>query len=464
MVANVISGNRGSGIVLVGSSANTMVDNRIGTNAAGTSAIPNRGDGIRLTRKSRGNEIGGTAFVDTATGKANNPTGTKGTVTPVFVVPPLGNLISGNRGTGVTMETGALDNTLNGNFIGTTANGDGALGNGGNGVWIDKSPGNSLVGCKFVNNPFVYYNVVSGNRENGLLITSSNNVTVQGDFFGVGANNTTIVKNGLDGILIDGSSANTQVGGVIPLGNVSAGNGRNGIEVTGTSRGFVTFNTFGGLLAFKGAAPNGNDGLLITSTGGNNLARTNVFSGNRKNGIELAGNARGVTVDPDIVGLNTKGDGVLPNGADGLLIDGTAHGNVIGGTLSSVIPQNTFSGNNGYGVAITALAHDNRVFGSFIGTQILGVHALGNKKGGVLIADRAYGNVIGQTTRPPSNLISGNTGIGVTLTSGTRQNCVINNYIGLDRFGRYLRNSGLPIVNTGHDNTIRGNLSTPIRH
>ena len=32
--------------------------------------------------------------------------------------------------------------------------------------------------------------------------------------------------------------------------------------------------TFGGLLAFKGAAPNGNDGLLVTFTGGGNLART----------------------------------------------------------------------------------------------------------------------------------------------------------------------------------------------
>jgi hypothetical protein len=101
-----------------------------------------------------------------------------------------------------------------------------------------------------------------------------------------------------------------------------------------------------------------------------------VFSGNRRNGIELTGNASGVTVDPDIVGLNTKGDGVLPNGGDGLLIDGAAHGNIIGGTLSSVIPQNTFSGNKGYGVAITGRAHGNRVFGSFIGTQILGVKAL----------------------------------------------------------------------------------------
>jgi len=260
VVANVISGNRGSGIVLAGSSANTVVDNRIGTNVAGTSVIANGGDGIWITHGSRGNEIGGTAFVDTVTGKANNPTGSKGTVTPVFVVPPLGNLISGNRGNGVLIDALSLDNALNGNFIGTTASGDGALGNAGNGVWIDRAPGNSLVGCKFVNNPFVYYNVVSGNGQNGLRVTNSDNVTVQGNFFGVGANNTAIVKNRLDGILVDGASKNTQVGGVIPLGNVSAGNGRNGIEVTGTSRGFVTFNTFGGLLAFKGAAPNGNDG------------------------------------------------------------------------------------------------------------------------------------------------------------------------------------------------------------
>jgi parallel beta-helix repeat protein len=457
VVANVISGNRGSGIVLVGSSGNTVVDNRIGTNAAGTSAIANRGDGIRITQGSRGNEIGGTAFVDTATGKANNPTGSKGTVTPVFVVPPLGNLISGNDGSGLTIETGSLDNALNGNFIGTTASGDGALGNAGDGVRIDRAPGNSLIGCKFVDNPFVYYNVVSGNRQNGLRITSSANVTVQGNFFGVGANNTAIVKNRLDGILVDGSSVNTQVGGVIPLGNVSAGNGRNGIEVTGKSRKFVTFNTFGGLLAFKGAAPNGNDGLLITSTGGSNLARTNVFSGNRRNGIELAGNASGVTVDPNIVGLNTKGDGVLPNGGDGLLIDGTAHNNTIGGTLASVIPQNTFSGNTGYGVVITGRAHNNSVFRSFIGTQILGVHALGNKKGGVLIAGYANRNLIGQKTRIPSDLISGNTGVGVTLGSGTLGNFVMNNYIGLGRLRRPLPNTGGPIVNNGHGNRIAGN-------
>jgi len=456
-VSNVISGNAGNGITLSGSSVNTIAANRIGTNAAGTSAIPNRDNGLAIVGRSYANEVGGTVFVDSATGKTNNPTGSKGTVTPVFVVPPDGNLISGNGLNGVLIDDGAGHNELNGNFIGTTARGDAALGNGASGVWIDRANHNSLVGCKFVNNPFVYYNVVSGNKQNGLRVTDAQGTVVQGNFFGTGANNTAIVRNRRNGILVQGSSAGTQVGGVIPLGNVSAGNGRNGIRVTGRVTGFTTFNTFGGLLAFKGAAPNGRDGLLITATGGSNLVRTNVFSGNRHNGIEIGGNASGVTVDPDIAGLNTKGNAALPNGGDGLRIDGTAHDNVIGGSRRSVIPQDTFSGNAGYGVVISGRAHGNQVFTSFIGTKLLGVAALGNQKGGVLLAGHAHGNVIGAFGRKPANLISGNTGIGVTLRAGTTRNLVIGNYIGLGRRGHRLPNTGRPVVNHGSRNVIRRN-------
>jgi parallel beta-helix repeat protein len=459
VVANVISGNGGSGIAFSGSSGNTVVSNRIGTNAAGTSAIANGGDGISITRRSDGNEIGGTDFTDPATGAENNPTGSKGTVTPVFVVPPLGNLISGNAGNGVLIDTGSARNVLNGNFVGTTPDGNATIGNAGDGVRIDRADDNSLIGCKFVNNPFVYYNVLSGNGGNGLRVTDSDGSVVQGNFFGIGANNATAVRNRDDGVRVDGSSANTQVGGVIPLGNVSAGNGGNGIEVTGRARGFTTFNTFGGLAAFQGAVPNGNDGLLITSTGGGNLARTNVFSGNTKNGIELAGNAAGVTVDPDIAGLTTSGMAALPNGGDGLLIDGRAHANVIGGTFASVIPQNTFSGNLGYGLAITGGAYGNQVFGAFIGTEILGAKAAGNQKGGVLLAGIAHGNSIGNATSNPSDLISGNRGNGVTLQLLTHNNRVINNFIGFNRLGAPLPNTGRAIVNRGFRNTFRGNRS-----
>ena len=35
-----------------------------------------------------------------------------------------------------------------------------------------------------------------------------------------------------------------------------------------------------------------------------------------------------------------------------------------------MIPQNTFSGNEGYGLVITGRAHDNSVFDSFIGPDL----------------------------------------------------------------------------------------------
>ena len=467
VVGNVISGNRGNGMRLQGSSSDEIRANRIGTNVTGKVAIPNGKNGIWLAAASNGNEIGGTRYIDSATGQANNPTGSKGTVDPVFVVPPDGNLVSGNGRNGILIDGGSQQNMLNGNFVGTTADGDGAIANGGDGVRIANAQDNSLEGCKVVQNPFVYYNVMSGNKGNGLHITSSNGVVVQGNFFGIGANNTTTVANQGDGILIDGSSQGTQVGGVIPLGNVSAGNVRNGIEVAGTAAGFITFNTFGGLLAFKGAAPNGNDGVLITATGGNQTVRTNVLSGNLNNGLEIAGDASGVTVGPDIMGLNTNGDGILPNGGDGVHIDGTAHGNSIGDYYHSVIPQNTFSGNFGYGIAIDGGAHNNDVFDAFVGVDVLGGSALANQQGGIYVGAYAIGNRIGGVSsdphQPKKNLVSGNKGNGVTLDTGSSYSAVIDNWIGLNRRGaKTLPNSGRPIVvkpGSVH-NKISGNVTS----
>jgi hypothetical protein len=464
VVANVISGNGGNGISFHGSSGNTVVANRVGTDATGTTAIANGGNGIWVTAASNGNGIGGTIFTDSGTGNTNDPTGNKSTTTPVFVVPPLGNLVSGNGQNGILIDSNSQNNILNGNFVGTTANGNSALGNAADGVLITGANNNSLIGCQFVNNPFVYYNVVSGNGGNGLHVTDSNNVTVQANFFGVGANNASIIANQLDGILVDGTSQNTQVGGVIPLGNVVSGNTVNGIEVKDTVSGFITFNTFGGLLAFQGAAANGNDGLLITSTGGNQTVQTNVFSGNINNGIEIAGNASGVTVDPNIVGLNTVGNALLANGGNGLEIDGTAHDNVIGGYQNSVIPRNIFSGNVGYGIAILGQANNNQVFNSYVGLATSGVAALGNSAGGIFVGGTANNNTIGGTSTNPStpttNVISGNTGIGVTLASGTSFTQVLGNWIGLDRFGLpVLPNTVNAIATNGStNNTIQGNV------
>lgn len=463
VIGNVISANHGNGVTIFGGTGNVLEANRIGTTANGDSALGNGLAGVHITNGAMHNTIGGTEFVDAATGQVNNPTGNKGTIPGTFIVPPLGNLISGNTGDGVLIDRQSQNNVLNGNFIGTIANGNAALGNGRDGVHILGADNNSLIGCEFENNPFVYYNVVSGNAWNGLHITDSDNVIVQANFFGAGANNASLVGNGYNGILVDGNSKNTTVGGVIPLGNVSAANGQNGIYVTDTASDFITFNTFGGLFAFQGAAPNGENGLHIDSTGGNQTVQTNVFSGNIRNGIMISGDASGIVVDPNMVGLNTVGNAPLANGMHGLAIYGTAHDITVGGNQQSVIPQNTFSGNLGYGVALFGNVYNIDVLNSFIGTDTLGTQALGNQAGGILVATAGINNQIGGITtdprNPQSNLISGNHGDGITMLYGTAGTEVLQNRIGLDRFDlAVLPNEGQGIaLNGSYTNTISGN-------
>jgi len=479
LYSNVISGNLLHGIQLYGSAGNKIQGNAIGTNPAGTAAIGNRGNGIYVTYFSTENTIGGTAYFNSATGQTNNPTGNKGTVPIVSIAPPLGNLISGNSLNGVLIDGGSELTVLSGNFIGTNNVGTSAIGNTLDGVIIRNANNNQLIGCTFEDNPFIYYNVLSGNGGNGLHVADSNAILIQANFFGAGANNASMVPNGGHGILVDGTSAGVQVGGVIPLGNVSAGNTLDGIKVSGTASGFTTFNTFGGLYAFQGAAPNGGNGITIDSTGGNNLIRTNVFSGNMHHGIEISGNASGVTVDPNVVGLNTEGTGLLANGpgangagngGSGVLIAGTAHGNFIGGYNNSVIPQNTFSGNARYGIEILSGANSNFIFNSVIGlatTQVAGT-GFGNGMGGMLIASNT--NYVGPFTAPTTytgtaTIISGNQGNGITLTG--INNTITGNYFGYAKetiVGPLLPtkapNTGASIVGAGSNN-VSGNFGPP---
>ena len=448
--SNLISGNGDDGIEINGSSGNTIQANLIGTNRAGTAAIQNDGNGIRITAAGANNTIGGTAYYDSTTQQTNNPTGNKGTVPIIAIRPPQGNVISGNRQNGVAILNASENNVLNGNFIGTNATGNGPIANTLDGVIIRLANNNSLIGCSIVDQPFIYYNVLSGNGANGLHIEDSNNITVQANFFGAGANNNSLVGNGEHGIWVTGSSTAVQVGGVIPLGNVSGGNGVDGINVAGTVSGFTTFNTFGGLYAFQGAAPNGRNGITITATGGNNLIRTNVFSGNVNHGIELSGDAYDVTVDPNVVGLNTEGTDWLTNnptgnnygnGGSGILVTENASFNYIGGYNQSVIPQNTFSGNARYGVEIIGNAHHNYVFNSAIGTSTTKEAVFGNGMGGIYIGGSSRNTYAGIFTPPNStttgtaSTISGNVGFGVTVAGAASYTTVQNNCIGCDRFG-----------------------------
>ena len=454
-LSNVIAGNSGNGIGIYGSRGNVIAQNFIGTNPAGTRAVPNRKNGILLTGRASKNVIGGQEAGD------NNPTGSEGKTKPTFQRPAQGNLISGNRGNGVFIVNGANRNVLSGNFIGTNAGGSAALGNGGDGVRIERASRNTLQGCTLRQDPFVFYNVISGNRGNGVHLLSADDTTIRANFLGIGANNAVRVPNRGDGLLVAGSSSNTQVGGVIPLGNVISGNTGNGIAVTGTATGFISFNTFGGGFAFGGAAPNGRNGILITSTGGNNLIRTCILSGNVGNGLEIGGNASGVRIEDTACGTDTDISAALANGGSGVKISGTAHDNYLGGLQVSVETRTHFSGNARYGVEIVDQAYDNVIVNSNIGLGFAltdGLEpAIPNALGGVYLGPGTSGTTIGGTGPLDPNKISRNLGSGLTIAASTA-NSVVNN--------RIQNNTSYGVFATGActgtaltDNTITGNAT-----
>ncbi|HEY2155147.1 MAG TPA: right-handed parallel beta-helix repeat-containing protein, partial [Isosphaeraceae bacterium] len=445
-LSNVISGNWGNGVGIYGGSANQIAMNNIGTDVTGTVRLGNASNGVLVTGSAVGNLIGGQA-----TG-GNDPTGN------VFVRPPQGNLISANGGDGVLITDGPTLTLLSGNFVGTSASGNSALGNRLDGVGIVNASGNSLIGCTFPQDPFVFYNVISGNGGNGVRVTNSNLTTIQANFMGVGANNATVVGNGGDGLLVSGTSAYTQAGGVIPLGNVTSGNNLNGIEIRDQASNFTSFNNFAGLYAFGGAAPNRRDGILITSSGGNNLIRTCLVAGNFGNGIELAGNATGVQVTETGVGTEANLTTPVPNLGDGILITGNAHNNAIGGFQPSIDPQVTVSSNFGYGIDITGSAHNNLVFHTYIGTNYNATVALGNFRGGINLGPGTSSNMIGGTSAAMANKIVYNGGSGLTIQS-SNANVILGNEI------KFNGGAGITMVNglnnligsAGAGNAIGGN-------
>ena len=250
-----------------------------------------------------------------------------------------------------------------------------ALGNALDGVAIlNGADNNSLSGTTLPQPPFVFLNLVERERRQRPPHHGFKQYHGSGQLLRPGRRQHHRPGNHLDGVLIEGTSTNTQFGGVIPLGNIS----RRQRQKWGRNRRHcqrhVVFNTFCGLPAFVDTAVgNALDGMLITSTGGNNLLRTNVIAGNGANGVHIGGGATGVQVAEDIIGMDTNGQSPLPNAADGVLIDGNAHDNLIGGLQVSVIPQNTISANGANGIAIVGNANGNQVFHSFIGTDISGI-------------------------------------------------------------------------------------------
>ncbi len=143
---NVVSGNNSNGITLNNATAtgNWIQGNFVGTNLAGTAAIPNSSNGVTINSGGSNNTIGG-------------PTASHG------------NLISGNDSRGVALNN-CDNNTVQNNRIGTDVTGASALPNAGDGVLIGDGTGNLIGGG---GNGSSAGNIIAFNDQPGVLVTGT---------------------------------------------------------------------------------------------------------------------------------------------------------------------------------------------------------------------------------------------------------------------------------------------------
>ena len=447
-ISNILWGNRQNGIEIDGSNSNTLHKNYIGT-IDGVNPSPNQQNGIYITNGAKNNIIGGKIFKN-SNGDINDPTGNKNTTTPVYIIPPLGNLISGNEQNGILIDGSSEYNILYGNFIGTNNAGISSLPNKLDGVLMQNSSNNSIIGCDIYNNPFVFYNVISGNGQNGIQIQNSHNCSIQGNFIGLNMNNQNVSPNILDGLLVSGDSTNVVDGGVIPLGNGISGNGQNGVHVIDTAINFLSLNTFAGLYAFGGAAPNGQNGILIEGDAIHATIRTSVCSGNIESGIALAGNSSYTNIESVICGPSTNYSTPVSN-KYGITITDGANNNTIDFTHNSVIRKSVFSGNIKHGIQLLGNSKYNSFYSDFVGVvyveQTDDVVVMSNGENGVFLDEETNHNTITNKC-----IISGNTEWGVYFNASTVvENTIIDNFIGI--------NTKLQDTPNGYGN-IGGNINS----
>ena len=396
------------GIRIEDGGTNIIVGNHLGLAPNGTTARGNGQAGISVVRSAR-NRIGGSNAAER-------------------------NVISGGNLSGVIIdEPAAVENRVEGNFIGTTAAGTASLGNLNYGV-ILLNVSNNIVGGTAAGAG----NVISGNHLSGVVIQESVANSVMGNFIGTDHTGTVAISNTLNGVTVVAAS-NNFIGGTEPgAGNLISGNGSRGVSVVtaGADRNVLAGNLIGTTANGRAALPNQLAGVVIWAgtanvIGGPLPGARNVIAGNKQSGILLFSNTTTANViEGNYIGVDITGGAALGNQFSGVTLD-AAPGNFIGSPGAG----NIISGNLQNGIEIkNAGAISNVVQGNLIGTDATGALALANIWSGVRIESAA--NLIGGPLSGGGNLISGNLSNGIYAAGAScRSNRVEGNLIGTDRTG-----------------------------
>lgn len=258
---NIITGGSGAGIASTGATSLEIVNNYIGLNADGTTANGNSGSGISVSGtctscviggdlSAEGNVIGsstqngilvsssgvtiqnnkiGTNALGTAA-RANGGQGIDITASNITVED---NLISGNSQTGITVGDGAARSgiVIDSNTIGLQADQATALGNTGVGINLNANSGNGIVGTVIQNN------IISSNGGNGVNVegATTTGTKIWGNKIGADVTGLLARGNSGDGIRLSGASSDLDASVTASKRNIIVDNSDECIKINSSS-------------------------------------------------------------------------------------------------------------------------------------------------------------------------------------------------------------------------------------
>src|SRR5581483_4609057 len=219
------------------------------------------------------------------------------------------NVVAGNGGDGILLDSTATADAVQGNFLGLNSNANVAIANSGNGVEVQGT--NNTIGGS------VYFarNYISGNSKDGLLLgSSSSGNQVLNNFIGLDISGTHGMGN-VNGVEIAGT--NNTLGSTVSGGiNYISGNTNDGVLIDSTAKGNLLLSNDVGT-DFTGQKAVANSIGIEVAGAGNTLGGTvsaarNLVAGNSSDGVKLDSSGSGTLLLGNSIGVNAV-DAALAN-------------------------------------------------------------------------------------------------------------------------------------------------------
>ena len=422
------------GVALDGTTSDALVG---GLTAGEGNVLSNHSYGVLTHDGTTGTMIRGNFIGTDPTGtlsRANTQHGINNWMGTVTWADITKNLISGNTASGIATNnddsvSGASgDVVIAGNYIGTNRTGTAALANGSNGISFGNG---SITGVTIGGTSAADRNVISANTGAGINVSTNSDVTILGNYIGANAAGSAALHNTI-GISFDGGSNHN-------VGN-GAASGRNIIGASNTTI-FVSDTPISDLTISGNYLGVASDGATDISDSISEIAfeetlitnvtiSDNVIAGSTGEGVNGSFDTiNGLTITGNTIGLNAAGTSAVANGTHGISLSGIGgpYANITIGGTSAS-DRNVISGNTGSGISLSAI--DNvSILGNYVGLAADGSAAISNSQQGITISS-STNIIIGDGTTSSSNYVSGNSDDGIRLLSNS-SGTIRGNVIGL---------------------------------